>query len=603
MKGSALQRARRFRRAPLDRASVYVVGIVSACLAPMLVLLLGLLVQLKVERDGAAAPNDWVLGPLLDGNLIGLPWTENADTLLLILLGVGVGLAVLESLAQLVYHQAAERAAVSVAARLKEAIHAQALQIGTGDLLGGRRWRPEELFTDKAETVRGALAAWWRAVPRSVLGLALLLLVAALVDFWVTLLAVLLAMFIWRLHVGLASWSKNRVSKAEDQARQRHELLLEDLHLAPLAAGYSIDKTLAEPFAQGLRQYAEAAGRAQARRASSGPLLVLAMLLAVACLTLVVSFAEGKTPAGIVTLLTALCCAYFPLSRLHQLRSVLGDGDAAADEIFQYLDREPMVHQSASAVPLERLESAIELDRVTIADRSGHKLLSDVSLAIPAGGRIGLLASDPHTPLALAGLLVRFYDPAAGRILFDTHDIRLATLDSLHGQAALVGLRSLLFTGTVSDNITCGGTGYTTPQITDAAKRAQAYEFVQGLGQGFATIVGEHGVRLDRSEALRVALARAVLREPSLLIVEEPPEPPNTPSPNHLDGALQSVAQGRTLVVLPNRLNTLRTLDRIYLFHEGKLEGVGTHAELLQSSELYRHLNYVRFNPYRDAPL
>src|SRR5688572_22466276 len=108
MKGSAWKRARRFRRAPLELAPVYVVGVASAFIAPLFVLLLGLLVQLKVERSGAAPPRDWTLGPVLDGRLLGLPWSDNAETLVLLLLGAGVALAVLESLAQLAYWRAAE---------------------------------------------------------------------------------------------------------------------------------------------------------------------------------------------------------------------------------------------------------------------------------------------------------------------------------------------------------------------------------------------------------------------------------------------------------------------------------------------------------------
>ncbi|MCA9161636.1 MAG: hypothetical protein KDA62_01605, partial [Planctomycetales bacterium] len=124
---------------------------------------------------------------------------------------------------------------------------------------------------------------------------------------------------------------------------------------------------------------------------------------------------------------------------------------------------------------------------------------------------------------------------------------------------------------------------------------------VQNLPDGFTTVIGNHEVRLRPDESLRIALSRALLRNPSLLILEEPPAPPTEAETAELDAAIQRVADGRTLILLPHRLATLRSADKIVLLHEGRVHAMGTHAELIQSSDLYRHINYVRFNPFRHV--
>jgi ABC-type multidrug transport system fused ATPase/permease subunit len=201
----------------------------------------------------------------------------------------------------------------------------------------------------------------------------------------------------------------------------------------------------------------------------------------------------------------------------------------------------------------------------------------------------------------LAGLFVRLYDPAAGRVLYDGSDIRQATLDTLRSRAAMVAPAGMLFTGPVAENISCGDERFGLPQVQEAARRARAYDFIQRLPQGFSSVIGEHGLRLDVGQAFRVALARALVREPSVLVIDEPDDSLDESTAIEIDTALREAADSRTLIFLPARLSTLRTLDHIFLFHEGKVFAQGTHADLVKQCELYRHLHYVRFNPFRSA--
>jgi ABC-type multidrug transport system fused ATPase/permease subunit len=308
-------------------------------------------------------------------------------------------------------------------------------------------------------------------------------------------------------------------------------------------------------------------------------------------------------PVSAATIAAALFWAYFPAYRLYTLRDQVAKSEGAAEEIFAYLDRTPIVEEVSYARAQERLRDGIELDRVILADRSGRRLLDEVSATIPSQGITAIVSSDLQTPIALAGLLLRFYDPAAGRVLFDGRDVRHATLGSLRQQTALVAGDGMLFNGRVSDNMRCGDSRFNTDQLTEAARYAGALEFVDELPQKFVTIIGDEGVRLSVGQAFRVGLARALLRNPSMLVIEEPRTEIDEPSAMAIDKSLRELAAEQTLIVLPSRLSTLRAANRIFLFHEGKLHATGAHAELLQNNELYRHINYVRFNSFRNVAM
>jgi ATP-binding cassette subfamily B protein len=189
--------------------------------------------------------------------------------------------------------------------------------------------------------------------------------------------------------------------------------------------------------------------------------------------------------------------------------------------------------------------------------------------------------------LALAGLLVRFYDPAKGRILFDGQDIRNVALETIRKQAILVWRDSLLFAGSIAANIACGDARLSAHQIREAASCARATHFIQELPAGIETRVGLGGVSLREDQAFRIALARGLLREPSLLIIQEPVVD-DEESEQEVTEALNHAAETATLLTIPSRLTTLRAADVIYVFHEGKLHARGRHVDLLKDDELYR---------------
>ena len=183
----------------------------------------------------------------------------------------------------------------------------------------------------------------------------------------------------------------------------------------------------------------------------------------------------------------------------------------------------------------------------------------------------------------------------------DGRNLKWVTQDSLRSQIGLVLQGSLVFNDTVANNIGCGDTSYSLPQIIEAAKLAHAHQFILRLPYGYETSIGDLAHSLSTGEQFRVALARAILRDPALFIIEEPADHLDEDTKDLLDDTLDRVLPGKTVIYLPHRMSTLRECDKIVLLHEGRVVAAGEHRELMVDNELYRHLYYLEFNPFAEA--
>ncbi len=599
MRPSALQRARHSAFAPRLHRLLILASVAAALLIPMLVLDLGLMIQLLVSRGSQEVPRDWVIGPWVSGALFPWPFFGERALCMLFLVLSGAALAALLVFLRWLTECTAHRYTLHVVTRLRQAIHRQAFQLGTSELLGHRQTRPELLAVEKADIVCRGLYAWWATVPYCIVLLMLLVIMSLAVNAWLTLLAILLTGYLLRINRVLTQRIEAKLQTWVELAEQHRSSFLALLRLAPFASGYSLDVIPEDPVEARLAQCQEAELRVKNSLAVMFPSMLLIVLWSAGLLLFVVGLSDSVTVAGTALLGAALICAYFPATRLHHLPRKLAEAEEAARDIFSYLDDEPTIAQVASAPALARLQREIRFDNVTLTSQADQELLDRVSFEMPARKRIVILASDRQTPLALAGLLVRFYDPAKGRILFDGQDIRNVALETIRKQAILVWRDSLLFAGSIAANIACGDARLSAHQIREAASCARATHFIQELPAGIETRVGLGGVSLREDQAFRIALARGLLREPSLLIIQEPVVD-DEESEQEVTEALNHAAETATLLTIPSRLTTLRAADVIYVFHEGKLHARGRHVDLLKDDELYRHLNYVRFNAFRN---
>jgi ABC-type multidrug transport system fused ATPase/permease subunit len=574
----------------------------AALSLPLPLLIVGQIVQLLVVRHaGAPAPEGWL--PWLNRQWQSLsPGLAHPDTAILVFVVAAMVLFVAEALLLRLLERSARQVARHVGDQIRSALHDQAYRLGASELLGVSRSRPEMLFTEKANVFLRWLQREQQVRLWSLLVLGLLVGLSLLVNFWLTLLVLLLVVMVGRFQQALRFQANQAQEYWNERAQEYEGRLVQSLRLAPLTAGYAPHGLPGETFAVDLAEYQTAVERSAWAGWSVGWWTRLAVLLCGGFILFIIGLSAEVTLSGVVLSTACLVSAWGPLQALRSLRELRPDAMHAASDIVTYLDRGPAVVQLEQPQRLERLHRQLRLDRVTLADRAGKRLLDEVSCTIPAGQHVALIASEPATPIALAGLFVRFYDPASGRILFDDVDIRRAALDTVRGQAMLVAQDSYLFPGSLLENLTCGETGFTSLQIQDVLSRAQAATLVEKQAAGLATRVGQRDMQLAPHDAFRFALARALLRHPSLLIVEEPDVECDETTGELLDLAIQSAREACTLITLPARLATLRAAQHVFLFHQGKLYAEGPHAELLQTNELYQHLIYMRFNLLRRHP-
>jgi ABC-type multidrug transport system fused ATPase/permease subunit len=533
-----------------------------------------------------------------------VPSLATPDRQLLAITGLGLFISGLLCLARYALRQSAEAAALEAAGRLRTELRRQTFYLGGSDMLLHPEANPARLFRDTVEELRRDLARWWETIPYAPLLVVSLVAVALYTHFWLAASALLLANLLVGVGLQMAAAHQRERAILTDRLQRQMDGLVEKLKLVRLVSGHLLEDTPGAAFDEALDRYQKQAERWRFREVAAQPLAWLGVLASACLLVWLVGVNVLAAPprlalAEAVILFGSLASGYPAVRRLVDLRQAAARGEQAADEIYRYLDREPVVGQLPRAGRLPRLAVRLELDRVTVRDGSGRALLDDVSLEIFAGRKVAVFSGESATPHALACLLARFFDPHSGRVCFDDHDIRDVTLDSLRKQIALVLQDGLLFTGSVAENISCGDPRYTLGDIRDAAKRARAYELIQRLPQDFSTTIGEHGVWLEPGERLLIGLARAVLRDPALLVIEEPAESLDPPLAQTIDEAIAANSDGRTVILLATRLDTLRTAEHVLVFHDGRLQGQGTHNELLQSSDLYRHLLYLRFNEYQ----
>ncbi len=304
----------------------------------------------------------------------------------------------------------------------------------------------------------------------------------------------------------------------------------------------------------------------------------------------------GKLDLGtFASYLVALLTLLERLKSLSGINAAIQRGLAASESIFGMLDRE--VEPDEGSVALDRAAGALRFERVSLRYPGAEReALSDVSLTVRPGETVALVGSSGSGKTSLVSLVPRFYEPTAGRLFIDDHDITTLTLASLRDQIALVSQDVLLFDDTVAANIAYGALA-TTPRetIERAAAAAHALDFIRALPEGFDTEVGENGVRLSGGQRQRIAIARAILKDAPLLILDEATSALDSESERQVQAALDTLMQGRTTIVIAHRLSTIEHADRIVVLDHGRVVEEGTHSALLARGGIYAKLHRMQF--------
>lgn len=298
-----------------------------------------------------------------------------------------------------------------------------------------------------------------------------------------------------------------------------------------------------------------------------------------------------STPGTFFSFIAALLMLYEPVKRLTNVNNTINQGIAGADRIFSIIDRVPDIIDKTDAKALPPIERGIVLQDVTFRYEE-KPVLKNINLSIRAGEVVAFVGMSGGGKTTLVNLIPRFYDVSGGRVLIDGRDIRDVTLSSLRGQIAIVTQQTILFNDTVRNNIAYGDIRTTEEEIYSAAKAANAHDFIMRLPNGYDSNIGELGTKLSGGEKQRISIARAILKDAPILILDEATSSLDTEAEIEVQDALDNLMKGRTTLVIAHRLSTIRNADRIIALVNGEIVEEGNHDTLMaRKGEYYRLYN------------
>jgi ATP-binding cassette, subfamily B, bacterial MsbA len=547
---------------------------------------------------GSTAGRAWLMQPVLDRIFV-----AHEGSLLLIIAGAALALALAKGLADYGATVLMNRIGQRVIADVQIALFARLMRADLAYFHANPTGTLISRFTSDAMLLRNAAASVIAGIGKDAVTVVFLIGVMFYQDWLLALVSFFVFPLAIRPIVGIGRRIRRVAANTQAEIGQFTTLLSQTFQGARHVKAYGMEE-YEERRAVGLiERIFMLIDRNTRTRSRASPMMETLGGVAIAVVILygghqVISGA--RTPGALFSFITALLLAYQPLKSLANLNASLQEGLAAAQRIFEVLDREPMIRDIPGARPLHIAGGEIRFDDVCFGYVPGILAVDRTSLTIPAGHTVALVGPSGAGKSTMLNLIPRFFDVVAGSISIDRQDVRSVTLASLRGAIALVAQEVSLFDDTVRANIAYGRFGASAAEIEEAARAAAADAFIRELPSGYDTLVGEHGVRLSGGQRQRIAIARAMLKNAPILLLDEATAALDSEAERQVQTALNTLILGRTTLVIAHRLSTIQRADLICVMNRGQIVETGRHGELLAQGGLYARLHAMQFADQRD---
>lgn len=483
-------------------------------------------------------------------------------------------------------------AALAAVGKIRRAVFAHANRLGVLAVKPEAAGEAGVLLTDRVHDLERGLRAWLTSRVRGPVQVLLVALFLLAVQPWLALAFLFGAAVVWVVGGQIAAHFRREGRAASRRADARLAQMRESLAILPLVKAYLMERFNQTRSERQLTDFGRTEWRRLRGQALSVPAFTGVVLIAAASLLYLSgrSVIAGEfSVAGLFAKACALVALIPAVRDVVTARAKVRKASEAAADVREFLDRRAEPGQPIDAEFLQPMAKKLEFVDVSYREPgTGRMIVENLTISVPVGARIGIAASDAASGQAVAFLLTRFLEPTAGEIKIDGKNLRWVTQESLRTQVALVLRDCLTFNDTVANNLACGDPAFTLPRVIDAAKLAHAHQFVSRLPYGYETNIGDTGVGLKPGEELRLAVARAVLRDPSVIVIDEQDMTLDSDTKALLEDTLERLRVGRTVIVLSRRPSVLKTADQVFVLHHGRLTAAGTHAELMASSDAYR---------------
>ena len=492
---------------------------------------------------------------------------------------------------------------LSAVTTLRNSVYSRLIRQPVGFFEDNPTGRLMSTVISDVERIKGALAEWFSDFFRHTFSLFGCAVVLFLIDWRLTLISLVVLPLVI-IPVGkLGRRIRHSVQESQSRLADLSQILQETVTGNRVVKAFGMESFEIAKFRETARRLLRENMRWIRAWVANAPLMEL---LAAIVLCFALLYARDRIKTGVLTkgafiaFTYALFRVYEPIKRLggiyHQFMQALG----CTPNIFALLDLQEEVQDAPGSVAVARFSDRIIFDNVSFAYPGGQPILRGIRLEVRAGEVVAIVGASGAGKTTLVNLLPRFYSPTAGRVLMDGHDLSAVSLRSLREQFSIVTQETILFNDTVWNNICYGRPGVTEEQVIAAARAALAHDFICEMPAKYQAMIGERGQRLSGGQRQRIAIARALLKNSSVLILDEATSELDSESERLVQQALANLMAGRTVFVIAHRLSTIRSADAILLLDDGQIRERGTHDELLARGGLYARLYELQFGA--EAP-